>query len=107
MTSKGEGVKSFTLPKLPYDYTALAPFMSEEQLKLHHDKHHQGYVTGANTIFNKLDKARKDSAELDIKATLRNSVSTSAGTCFTAPSGNAWRRQAKVAANQTEPSKTS
>jgi Fe-Mn family superoxide dismutase len=71
MTSKGEGVKSFTLPKLPYDYTALAPFMSEEQLKLHHDKHHQGYVTGANTIFNKLDKARKDSAELDIKATLK------------------------------------
>jgi len=69
--SKGEGVRSFSLPKLPYDYTALIPFMSEEQLKLHHDKHHQAYVNGANAIFEKLDKARKDSVDLDIKATLK------------------------------------
>ena len=69
--SKGEGVKSFSLPKLPYDYTALAPYMSEEQLKLHHDKHHQAYVNGANAIFEKLDKARKESTDLDMKATLK------------------------------------
>ncbi len=66
-----EKVKSFTLPKLPYDYNALAPYISEEQLKLHHDKHHQAYVTGANNIFDKLDKARKENADIDMKATLK------------------------------------
>jgi Fe-Mn family superoxide dismutase len=66
--NKAEGIKSFSLPKLPYDYKALAPYLSEEQLKLHHDKHHQAYVTGANAIFDKLDKARKENMELDMKA---------------------------------------
>jgi Fe-Mn family superoxide dismutase len=66
-----EKVKAFTLPKLPYDYDALAPYISEEQLKLHHDKHHQAYVTGANNIFDKLDKARKENADIDMKATLK------------------------------------
>lgn len=64
-------VKLFSLPKLPYDYNALAPYMSEEQLRLHHDKHHQAYVNGANAIFEKLDKARKENVDLDIKATLK------------------------------------
>jgi superoxide dismutase, Fe-Mn family len=66
-----EGTKFYTLPDLPYDYKALAPYISEEQLKLHHQKHHQAYVTGANAIFEKLDKARKDNASLDMKATLK------------------------------------
>jgi Fe-Mn family superoxide dismutase len=66
-----ETVKSFSLPKLPYDYKALAPYISEEQLKIHHDKHHQAYVNGANAIFEKLDKARKEAADIDMKATLK------------------------------------
>ena len=66
-----EPIKLFSLPTLPYEYTALAPYISEEQLKLHHLKHHQGYVTGANTVLEKLDKARKDNADLDLKATLK------------------------------------
>ena len=66
-----EKIKSFTLPKLPYDYTALAPYISEQQLKLHHDKHHQAYVNGANAIFEKLDKARNENADLDNKALLK------------------------------------
>lgn len=66
-----ENSRFYTLPKLPYDYTALAPYISEEQLKLHHQKHHQAYVTGANAIFEKLDKARKENADLDMKATLK------------------------------------
>ncbi|MCX8152826.1 MAG: superoxide dismutase [Candidatus Bathyarchaeota archaeon] len=64
-------IKMFSLPKLPYDYNALAPYMSEEQLKLHHDKHHQAYVNGANAIFEKLDKARKENLDIDMKATLK------------------------------------
>jgi len=63
--------KLYTLPKLPYDYKALAPYISETQLTLHHTKHHQAYVTGANAIFEKLDKARKDNADVDMKATLK------------------------------------
>ncbi len=66
-----DGNNLYSLPKLPYDYKALAPAMSGEQLTLHHTKHHQAYVTGANAILEKLDKARKDTADLDMKATLK------------------------------------
>jgi len=66
-----ESVKSFSLPKLSYAYNALAPYMSEQQLAIHHDKHHLAYVNGANAIFEKLDKARKESVDLDVKSTLR------------------------------------
>ena len=69
--NKSEGVKSFTLPNLPYDYTALAPHISEAQLKLHHDKHHLAYVNGANAGFEKLEKARKENADVDMKAALK------------------------------------
>jgi Fe-Mn family superoxide dismutase len=31
--------KLYSLPKLPYDYAALAPYISEQQLTLHHQKH--------------------------------------------------------------------
>ncbi|MEI8331386.1 MAG: superoxide dismutase [Methanomicrobiales archaeon] len=63
--------KFYSLPKLPYEYQALAPYISEEQLTLHHQKHHQAYVNGANSIFEKLDKARKENSDLDMKATLK------------------------------------
>lgn len=63
--------KLYNLPDLPYAYNALVPHISEEQLKIHHDKHHMAYVKGANAIFEKLDKARTESADLDIKATLK------------------------------------
>ena len=38
------------LPALPYDYEALAPYMSRETLEFHHDKHHQAYVTKGNEL---------------------------------------------------------
>ena len=38
------------LPSLPYDYDALAPYMSRETLEFHHDKHHQAYVTKGNEL---------------------------------------------------------
>ena len=39
----------YTLPDLPYDYSALEPHISGTIMQLHHDKHHQTYVAGANT----------------------------------------------------------
>jgi Fe-Mn family superoxide dismutase len=66
-----ETKKTFALPQLPYEYNALAPFISEEQLTLHHTKHHQAYVTGANAIFEKFEKSRREQADFDVKATLK------------------------------------
>jgi Fe-Mn family superoxide dismutase len=63
--------KMYDLPKLEYDYDALAPVISEDLLRLHHDKHHAAYVKGANTILQKMDKARADKADFDTKATFK------------------------------------
>ncbi|MFH1283977.1 MAG: superoxide dismutase [Candidatus Peregrinibacteria bacterium] len=64
--------KPYTLPALPYDFNALEPYISAQQLQIHHDKHHQGYVNGANAVFEKLETARKEGAELDMKSVLKN-----------------------------------
>jgi len=66
-----EKSKFYTLPELPYGYKDLEPHISEEQLKIHYEKHHRGYVDGANAILQKLDKTRKEGTELDVKSTLK------------------------------------
>jgi Fe-Mn family superoxide dismutase len=63
--------KFYTLPDLTYAYNALEPYISETQLKIHHDKHHAAYVNGANAILERMEKARQTGADLDIKATLK------------------------------------
>jgi Fe-Mn family superoxide dismutase len=49
---------TYTLPDLQYDYGALEPHISGKIMELHHDKHHAGYVKGANDTLEKLDAAR-------------------------------------------------
>ncbi len=39
---------AFELPPLPYDYSALEPYIDTQTMQLHHDKHHQAYVTNLN-----------------------------------------------------------
>ncbi|CAN5339786.1 superoxide dismutase [soil metagenome] len=48
----------YTLPELPYDYSALEPSISATIMELHHSKHHQAYVTGANAALTALAEAR-------------------------------------------------
>jgi superoxide dismutase, Fe-Mn family len=61
----------YTLPELSYDYAALAPHISEELLRLHHDKHHAAYIKGANAILERMDQARLENKDFDAKATFK------------------------------------
>ena len=48
----------YTLPELGYDYAALEPHISATIMELHHTKHHQAYVTGANGALAAMAAAR-------------------------------------------------
>ena len=41
------------LQPLPYDYTALEPYIDEQTMRIHHDKHHATYVKNLNTALEK------------------------------------------------------
>ena len=49
----------YVLPKLPYAADALEPGYEARTVRIHHDKHHAGYVRGLNATLGKLDAARK------------------------------------------------
>lgn len=42
-----------TLPKLPYDYNALEPYIDARTMEIHHTKHHQTYVDKLNAVLDK------------------------------------------------------
>ncbi|MDH3278481.1 MAG: superoxide dismutase [Nitrosopumilus sp.] len=41
---------NYQLPRLPYGYAELEPFIDEQTLYIHHQKHHQSYVDGLNKV---------------------------------------------------------
>jgi len=49
---------NYKLPDLSYDYAALEPHISARIMELHHSKHHQAYVTGANAALEAMAEAR-------------------------------------------------
>ena len=54
---------AYELPDLPYDYNALESAIDEETMHLHHEKHHNTYVTNLNAALEKHPEADKDSIE--------------------------------------------
>ncbi len=55
---------AYEVPPLTYDYDALEPHIDEQTMRLHHDKHHQAYVTNANAALEGTDWAEKPVEEV-------------------------------------------
>jgi len=47
----------YELPRLPYGYDELEPFIDVETMKVHHQKHHQAYVDGLNKTLGEIGSA--------------------------------------------------
>ena len=72
----------YELPKLPYNYDSLEPYIDSQTMEIHHSKHHQGYVTKLNSALEKhpdlQEKPLEDilksieSVPSDIKVAVRN-----------------------------------
>lgn len=73
---------TYTLPDLPYAFDALEPYIDEETMHLHHDKHHNTYVTNLNAAIDKHPELGEktieellsdmDAVPTDIKTAVRN-----------------------------------
>jgi Fe-Mn family superoxide dismutase len=55
---------AYEVPPLPYDYSALEPHIDEATMRVHHDKHHQAYVTNANNALEGTEWADKPVEEV-------------------------------------------
>lgn len=62
---------NFQLPKLPYEYNALEPYIDEATMRIHREKHHAGYVDKLNTAL----EGHPDLAEKSIEDLLRDILS--------------------------------
>jgi len=72
------------VPPLPYAYNALEPYIDEQTMHLHHDKHHQAYVDNANAAIAKHAELQQKTAEdilkginrvpEDVRSALRNNA---------------------------------
>ncbi len=58
---------AFELPKLPYAYDALEPFIDARTMEIHHSKHHQAYVTNLNNAI-----AGSETEKLSIEEICKN-----------------------------------
>lgn len=82
----------FSLPELPYDYRALEPYIDEATMRIHHDKHHGGYVNNLNEVLKEQkDLLSKEVVELmgslekvpeDIRNKVRNNGGGHANHCL-------------------------
>ena len=59
---------AYELPPLPYDYSALEPYIDEQTMRIHHDKHHGTYVTNVNNAL----ANQPDLAALPVEQLIQN-----------------------------------
>lgn len=57
VATHSRGLHVYTLPDLDYDYGTLEPAISGEIMQLHHQKHHQTYITNYNKALEQLQDA--------------------------------------------------
>ena len=102
---------AYELPPLPYPFDALEPHIDAKTMEIHHDKHHQAYITNANNALkDHPDLANKPVEELlanlsavpeNIRTTVRNNAGGHANHTFfwkiLAPNGGG-EPKAKLAA---------
>jgi superoxide dismutase, Fe-Mn family len=55
---------AFTLSPLPYASNALEPYFDQQTMEIHHDKHHQAYVTNLNNAIAGTENENKSIEEL-------------------------------------------
>ena len=53
----------YTLPRLPYKYNALEPYIDAKTMEIHHIKHHQAYIDKLNAALERYPKLQDKSAE--------------------------------------------
>ncbi|WEG72900.1 superoxide dismutase [Vagococcus intermedius] len=76
---------TYTLPDLPYAYDALEPHIDVETMHLHHDKHHNTYVTNLNAAIEKYPELGQKSIEelvaglATVPADIRTAVQNNGG----------------------------
>jgi Fe-Mn family superoxide dismutase len=63
LTNQKERIMAFELPKLPYAVDALEPYIDAQTMTIHHDKHHQAYVTNLNGAIEKHPELASKSLE--------------------------------------------
>ena len=57
----------YSIPKLPYSYEALEPYIDAKTMEIHHSKHHQAYVDKLNAVLEKYPKLADDPIESLLK----------------------------------------
>ena len=65
-------MQKLTLAQLPYAYNELEGVISQKIVELHHDKHQNAYVNGANAALEKLEKSRRGELEINVREVLRD-----------------------------------
>ena len=82
MTTEAATTRLLEFPPLPYAYNALEPYIDEQTMHVHRDKHHQAYFNNLKTALEKHPELLRQSPELllrdldtvpeDIRAAVRN-----------------------------------
>lgn len=59
---------AFELPPLPYEFNALEPYIDARTMEIHHDKHHNAYVTNLNKAL----EGHSEFANMSVEELMRN-----------------------------------